>query len=173
MLLSYTNASFISLMSSAPCHSYSASSNFSPTLPLLSAIHLCFFVFFPPPPPHEKWGTWFCMSPVLLLRWVCVWAVIRLRFMTDRVCMARFASRGLSLSLLEVSWGQYHSFHFSSCCRNYPMRLIWERVLILGHSNVDNIFLLFLQWLNWKIYKWVWGIKTTWQQGVVVIHYYS
>lgn len=37
--------------------------------------------------------------------------------MMDRVCMARFASRGLSLtvSLLEVSWGQYHylCFHFS------------------------------------------------------------
>lgn len=53
MLLSYTNASFISLMSSAPCHSYSASSNFSPTLPLLSAIHLCFFVFSPPTPSWE------------------------------------------------------------------------------------------------------------------------
>ncbi len=31
--------------------------------------------------------------------------------MVERVCMARFASRGLSLtvSLLEVSWGQYQT----------------------------------------------------------------
>ncbi len=40
----------IFLTSSTPCHSYSASSDFitfSPTLPLLSAIHLCLFVFSP------------------------------------------------------------------------------------------------------------------------------
>lgn len=47
MLLSYTNTSFIPLMSSAPRHSHSNSSDFvslTPTLPLLSAIHLCLFV---------------------------------------------------------------------------------------------------------------------------------
>lgn len=50
MLLSYTNTSFIPLTSSAPCHSYSASSDLvplSPSLPLLSAVHQRLFVSSP------------------------------------------------------------------------------------------------------------------------------
>lgn len=42
---------------------------------------VCYSLF---SPPHEMWGMWFCMSQVLLLCWVCVWAVIRLRIMMDR-----------------------------------------------------------------------------------------
>lgn len=125
MLLSQTDTSFISLSSSASFLSYSAwfCYSFSYSAITVSNSSVPFCVSPPPVPAMRSDRVWFCMSLVLLLCWVCVWAVVRLQFMVDRVCMARFASRGLSLtvSLPEVSWGQYHPlcFHFSNCCRGY------------------------------------------------------
>lgn len=61
-----------------------------------SSVPLCFS------PSHEKWWGVVLHVPGSLLRWVCVCSVIRLRFMMDWVCMARFASRRLSYDCVSA-----------------------------------------------------------------------
>lgn len=86
-------------------------------------------------PSHETWGKWLCMPLVLLLRWVCVWAFIGLRFMMDWVCMARFASCGL---FLVVSAGGVVGpvSHYVNCRNHILFKPSLSIQSIFGHFQI-------------------------------------
>ena len=73
MLLSYKNTSSFK----RPLHPVIPSQPLVISFPLFPTtvchyrqLFICASLF---SPPHVKWGMWFCMSPLLLLRWVFVW----------------------------------------------------------------------------------------------------
>ncbi len=72
--------------------------------------------------------------------------------MVERVCMARFASRGLSLtvSLLEVSWGQYQTLFSLQQLRQELSQKAETSVLFV---NIQPLFTIWIETENFNFFK--------------------